>query len=110
MEKLLRNLTLVVRLLTVRGRNKAGRQPLIGSFCFAVALIFILSSCAGSLHTSAVGVDVRVSSPGLGFNHGVGVVYPSQYIVRGQGDQLVGRYGPSWKNLQALYPEYNFNP
>ena len=74
-----------------------------------LAIIFLVSGCSGSLHSSLVEMEVDLASPLLGLNDDIPVVYPSG-AGGATSDPMVSSFGPSWENLEDDYSQYSFNP
>ena len=72
-------------------------------------LLLLLSGCSGGVRSSLIDLDMRLSSPMLGLNDRVPVVYP--HLAGGRNDDpMVAAFGPSWESLESAYPQYRFNP
>ena len=71
-------------------------------------LVIMLTGCSAGTYTSLLNAELEVISPGLAGDEDIISVRTS--IGTFEQDPMVREYGASWRNLEAVYPEYTFNP
>ncbi|MEA2083837.1 MAG: hypothetical protein U9O82_06255 [Thermodesulfobacteriota bacterium] len=74
-------------------------------------LVILVTGCSRGTYTSFFNTEVEVVSPVISLIAGDEDIF----LVRtGIGtfdqDPMVQNYGASWRNIEAEYPEYTFNP
>ena len=74
-------------------------------------LVIMLTGCSGGTCTSLLNTEFEIVSPCIAVVAGDDdIISVRTSIGIFEQDPMVREYGASWRNLEAVYPEYTFNP
>ncbi|MCK5232589.1 MAG: hypothetical protein KAR13_20105 [Desulfobulbaceae bacterium] len=74
-------------------------------------LVILVTGCSGGTYTSLLNTELEIVSPGIAVVAGdEDIISVRTSIGTFEQDPMVREYGASWRNLEAVYPEYTFNP
>ena len=74
-------------------------------------LIMLVAGCSRGTYTSLLNTEVEVVSPVISLVAGDEDIFSVRTgIGTFDQDSIVKNYGASWRNIEAQYPEYTFNP
>ena len=71
-----------------------------------IVLLMFPVACSVGPQSSVMQMHVDFSSPVIGLNSELDVVYPS---AAGRDGEISACYGPAWQKRDYLYHEYKFN-
>jgi hypothetical protein len=71
-------------------------------------VLIVCCGCAGGISGNRNSSGMRPDSPLFGRSQRVPVLYPGRESVSDA--SMVQAFGPSWQNMEADFPAYNFNP
>ena len=74
-------------------------------------LVILVTGCSGGTYMSLLNTEVEVVSPVISLIAGDEDIFSVRTdIGTFYHDPMVKNYGASWRNIEARYPEYTFNP
>jgi hypothetical protein len=71
-------------------------------------VLIVCCGCSGGIFNNRADSEMRQDSPMFGRGQRVPVLYPGREKVSDA--SMVQAFGPSWHNMEADFPAYNFNP
>ncbi len=72
-------------------------------------LLLLLGGCSAGVHSSLLEMESSIDLPFLSGERQQAVVFPDRPARDGR-QPLAAAYGSWWRDVQADYPEYRFNP